>query len=200
MKIFSDNSFNQNTYILNMDNKVIIIDPGYNLKSILEYCKTHKPDMILLTHYHFDHVFAVDDVCSRFNIKAYIHKNDFNLLMNNNVGSMMGMEDAKVSKDNIITFTNQISSLSSLKIINAPGHTEGSCLYIYDNQMFTGDILFIDSYGRSDLPGSDEQKQINTLKLIKQMNPSLHIYPGHGDNATLKHILEFNELLKYIGR
>ncbi len=192
MKIIIDASFNQNTYIENIDGKIVIVDPGYNAKRIEEYFVNEKPFAILLTHYHFDHTSSTSELCKKYGIKAYIHKDDYEILFNNNLASQMGFKDPLINKSDIVVFEDRIEQLPSLEIIHAPGHSEGSVLYKNNGNLFTGDVLFVDTYGRVDLAGSNPSKQTETLKNFNNLDPNLHIYPGHGENDTLANIIKNN--------
>jgi glyoxylase-like metal-dependent hydrolase (beta-lactamase superfamily II) len=113
-------------------------------------------------------------------------------LFNNSVAEHFGYENIHIDRSNIEIFKSKISVLPSLKIIPAPGHTEGSTLYQIDNRLFTGDVLFSNAYGRVDLAGSNPHKQIQTLSMIRKLDHNLHIYPGHGNNDTLYNIVKNN--------
>ena len=83
-----------------------------------------------------------------------------------------------------------------VEMIDAPGHSEGSCLLLMkDHVMFCGDVLFQGSIGRTDLAGGSNTKMLQTLRMIKNMDPDLVIYPGHGPRTTLGEELKSNYYL-----
>ncbi len=192
MKIITNLNFDQNTYIFSVDEKVVVVDPGYNSKEIIQYFGTNKPDLILLTHYHFDHVASVNELCQKYGIKAMINKADYELLLNNDLAQSMGLTNPEIDKENIVSFEDEIKDLPSIEIIQAPGHSEGSTLFVYEKTIFTGDVLFADTYGRTDLLGSDNQKQITTLKSFNKLNGELVVCPGHGRSEMLANIIKNN--------
>lgn len=185
IKTIIDKAFNQNTYILTIDNKLVIIDPGYNFNQIVDELKDKKPDLILLTHYHFDHVASVNKLCEKFNIKAYIEQNDYHNLIANNGATFFGFAPVDVSQTNVEIFYGEIDLLPSLKIIHAPGHSEGSTIFQVENNLFTGDVIFANGHGRVDLIGGNEKDMKHTLKRLNALSPELIIYPGHGEKSKL---------------
>jgi len=191
IKKIEDDVFIQNTYILEIDSKTVIIDPGYNYEKIVEYLNGTKPDLILLTHFHFDHVACVDKLCDEFNIKAYIHESEFLIVQKDTLAQQMGFSDVKVSGKNLIEFKDTIEILPSLKIINAPGHSPGSSLFIHKNNLFSGDVIFANSIGRMDFPFGDANKMRESLKMIKTLGEYL-VYPGHGPEAKLSEIVKLD--------
>ena len=190
--------FLQNTYILDIDDKLVIIDPGYNYDKITKYLGDKKPDLILLTHYHFDHSACVDSLCEEYGIKAYVHIDDYDILLDNNLASKMGLKEVIVSKENIISFDAKIEELPSVEVIHAPGHSEGSVLFKLDEKLFTGDVLFINAQGRTDLIGSNREKQKASIKAIGNMDKSLTIFAGHGRSDSLENIIKNNNFFKVI--
>ena len=190
--------FLQNTYILEIDSKLVIIDPGFNFEKIVKYLGDKTPDLILLTHFHFDHVSCTNDLCDKYGIKAHINTDDLNLLLKNTLASSLGIKDELVLEKNIITFDKSIDELPSLKVIKAPGHSAGSVLFEYEEKLFTGDVLFIDSQGRTDLPGSNYDEQVASMNLFPNMDENLIVYAGHGRSGTLKNIIKNNNFFKVI--
>ena len=187
MKRLVDEVFKQNTYVANIDNKVVIIDPGYNYEKIVRYIRSEnlKPDLILLTHYHFDHVACVDLLAKDFDIKAYIHEKDFEHLTGDTLAERMGFARVSVRERNVETFKDSIDFLPSLKIHNMPGHSEGSCIFEFHDKYFTGDVIFPEAFGRIDMPGSSIEKMANTIKALRKFNKDWYIFPGHGHESLL---------------
>lgn len=186
MKIVNKEAFNQNCYLIKIDNKLVAIDPGYNYQAIKKKLGNQKLAMILLTHYHFDHVGAVDDLCQEYNIKAYIHEKGFQLVQKSKMALYFGFPLATVKASNLVTFNNHINDLPSLKVIYAPGHSQDSTLFLIENKLFTGDVLFSNAFGRVDGPDSSKEKMIKSLLTIAKLSDDITIYPGHGPEQKLK--------------
>lgn len=150
----------ENCYILTKNNNVLIIDPGDEYQKIKEHIKGNVVG-ILITHNHFDHIGALNDLLNDYDVKVY---NNSNL---------------KEERIDIKDF--------KFEIIKTHGHTDDSIsFYFYeDNIMFTGDFLFKDSIGRTDLPTGDMIEMKISIKKIKKYDDNIVIYPGHGDITNL---------------
>lgn len=164
-----------NCYIAHDDKKCLLIDPGSDEEVIDKYIlkKELKVVGILITHYHFDHVGALDYFREKYKCKVIDH-NDVEKLI-----SLSGF---------------------TFRVIPTFGHSGDSVSYHFenDNIMFTGDFLFKESIGRYDFEDSDGVEMQKSIKLIKHFPEDTKIYPGHGDNTTLKKELENNIYLKEI--
>lgn len=187
MKRIVDEIFAQNSYVINVDDKIVIVDPGYNYEMIKAHLITEnlKPDMILLTHFHFDHVASVDVLAEDYNIKAHIHEDDYSYLIRDTGAELLGFAKVSVKEENVVSFRDTIEGLPSFKVHHLPGHSEGSCIFEIENQYFTGDILFQYGTGRVDLPGSNPDDMEATLKAVRNMNKDYPIHPGHGEECKL---------------
>ncbi len=144
----------ENCYILTKNNKCLVIDPGDEFSKIDKELKGKEVIGCLVTHYHPDHIGALEDLLSKY--------------------------DIEVNKDFTADF--------DYEVIHTPGHTYDSKVFYFkkDNIMFTGDFIFKDSIGRTDLGGHDLD-MIDSLKMIKQYPDKTILYPGHGEETTLGH-------------
>lgn len=163
----------ENCYILYDEKKCLIIDPGSEEEKIDSFIETKslKVSGILITHYHFDHVGALDYFETKYKCKV------------------IDYED--VDKDiSLGGFT--------FNVIPTYGHTKDSVSFYFkdNNIMFTGDFLFKESIGRYDFEDSDAIEMQKSIKLIKSFPSKTKIYPGHGDITTLKKELDNNIYLK----
>lgn len=152
----------ENCYILEKDNTVIVIDPGDEYKKIKKVIGNKKVKKVLITHHHPDHIGA---------LKYF----DENLILT----------DLKEKTYNIGSF--------EFEVIFTKGHTNDSVTYYFkkDKIMFTGDFIFKDSIGRTDMPTGSMQEMILSLKKISNY-PNVTIYPGHGDKTTLEYEKKHN--------
>ena len=151
----------ENCYILSLDNRCLVIDPGDDYYLIKEKINNKEVIGILLTHNHFDHIGAVEDIKRDYKVEVYSYKN------------------LREGKNNIKDFI--------FEVVYTPGHTHDSiCFYFYKEKiMFTGDFLFKDSVGRWDLDTGDFKTMQASISKIKKYNDDIIIYPGHGDSSTL---------------
>lgn len=156
-----------NCYILEKDKKVIVIDPGDEYDKIAPFIKNKEIVKVLITHYHPDHI-----------------------------GALSHFEDKLILKNPKET-TYNIGPFSFI-VIYTKGHTSDSITYYFKEEevMFTGDFLFKETIGRTDLPGGNQNEMLKSLNKIKSYPGVIKIYPGHGPSTTLKHEKENNYFLK----
>lgn len=163
----------ENAYlVINELNEALLIDPGENEEVIDKYITKNNITLvgILITHYHFDHVGALDYFKEKYDLKVY----DIN-----NVG---------LNKTHGFMFD----------VFETKGHTDDSCSFFFEeiNSLFCGDFLFKESIGRYDFENSNFQDMMKSIKWVKTLDPSVKIYPGHGEDSTLKYEFKHNEFLK----
>lgn len=157
--------------MLTSKKETAVVDPGGNAGKILKEIESSggKVKYIILTHSHWDHTFAVSKIKGETEAEILIHKAEKDFLKFE-VGKFLADGD-KIKIGDII-----------LKVIHTPGHSKGSICLLGDNFMFSGDTLFKDGFGRTDLPGgSSENLQESLEKLSKILKPGMKIYPGHGE-------------------
>ena len=162
-----------NCYILEINNDIIIIDPGDNYDKIKEFIYNKNLIGVLITHNHFDHVGALNNLLNDYKTKVY---NSSNLS----------------EKDYIL-------NNFKFKVIYTKGHTEDSITYYFyeNNIMFTGDFLFKDSIGRCDLPTGNVAKMKESINKIKKYSDNIKIYPGHGEETSLGYEKRNNYYFNY---
>ncbi len=148
-----------NCYIISKNQKCIIIDPGDEYEKIKKYIGDKKIVGVIITHYHFDHIGAL----KYFDKSLILDKNNL---------------DEKIYKMGDFEF----------EIIYTPGHKEDAItIYFHEeNVMFTGDFIFKNAIGRTDLDGGNMLDMINSLNKMKKYNMNIIIYPGHGDTTILR--------------
>jgi glyoxylase-like metal-dependent hydrolase (beta-lactamase superfamily II) len=179
----------------------VIIDPGQDAERGIEELLDRyrlKPIAVLLTHGHVDHMWSVAPVCGAKGIPAYVHPDDREMLADPAKGmSLMarqqflgGMtfsepDDVKPLED------GEIVSLAGLDftIGHTPGHTPGSVTFRSGEDdldaLFTGDLLFAGSIGRTDLPGGDHETILESLARTLTLPDATVVLPGHGPTTTI---------------
>ena len=179
--------FQTNTYLLSIDNKCILIDPASKAEKLIEILGERDLIAILLTHGHFDHIKAVNDLHKRYKCPVYISKEDEALSRDKTQGEVFAIPMA----NNVIvkeTFLEEgIMEIGPFKFetIFTPGHTKGSVCYRFDNELFTGDTLFRNSAGRTDLFSGSDKELKSSLRILKSIEENVNIYPGHDEISTL---------------
>lgn len=148
---------NTNCYVLEKGDECLIIDPGNNFDKIKENINK-KVVGVLLTHRHFDHIGALDDVLNNYNVSVF-------------------------DRNNLKEGTNDLNSFK-FEVKYNPGHTMDSISFIFDDIMFTGDFVFEGCIGRCDL-GGDFYLMQNSIKDLLKLKKDFKILPGHGNSTTL---------------
>lgn len=181
----------------------IIVDPGQDsIDGVHELIRDHRlvPAAVLLTHGHIDHVWSVSPISAEFDIPALIHSADRYRLVDPAGTSMSAARDQLLAmtknsleltepSDVRVLADEQVVELAgmSFRVRHAPGHTEGSAVFEVDDVMFSGDVLFAGSIGRTDLPGGDHDQMIESLRRVIVPAPDdMTVLPGHGPQTTMR--------------
>jgi glyoxylase-like metal-dependent hydrolase (beta-lactamase superfamily II) len=193
INIVSVGRLGTNCYIIYNDSKeAIIIDAGANADIIKEEVENLgvKPVAMLLTHGHFDHIMAVNELADYYDIPVYAGASELRLLTD---GELNGSK-YYVRRSYTVEKYELLKDLShivlggiDIEVIFTPGHTEGSvCYYVSDaGVLFTGDTLFRESVGRTDMPTGDDRLIIESLNKLVKLSDDIIVYPGHGDDSKI---------------
>jgi hydroxyacylglutathione hydrolase len=183
--------------------EAIVIDPGDEIASILALLKKHRLTVkqIVVTHAHIDHVGGAMKLKQATGAPILLNENDSALLAMLDVqASWLGMKSpGAVSIDQNVT-EGDVVKAGSLhgEVMHTPGHTEGSICVLFapQNLLIAGDTLFAGSIGRTDLPGGDYKKIIDSLhgKLLSLPDQTI-VVPGHGSLTTIGQERESNPFL-----
>lgn len=183
-----------NCYVLSEQEESLVIDPGGDSDQLIGYLTENKlkPSAILLTHAHFDHIGAVDDVRDHFDIPVYVHKEEEDWLSDpNQNGSaffQMGRIAARKAEHHFNIGEMSIGSFQ-LEVRHTPGHSPGSVSLVFREEDFViaGDALFQRGIGRTDLPGGDMDTLVSSIrKELYTLPDSTRVYPGHGPTTTIR--------------
>ncbi len=182
-------------YVVSSQGRAVIVDPAANATKIIQYLGTKKliPEAILLTHGHFDHIGAVNELAAKYSLPIYAHKSEKEYFDQPEVNlSTMTYQPFVLSEDLDYHWLADGATLTCLdtqvKIFHVPGHTSGSLCYYFvkDRMVFTGDTLFKQSIGRTDFIYGNHQQLVTGIrqKLLTLPDDTL-VYPGHGDCTTV---------------
>ena len=182
-----------NCYVLESHGEAIVVDPGDEQERILGFVNDLKAKVrfIVATHAHFDHVLAVDGVRRGTAAQFLVHKDDLSILhsMQERVQQFMGLQVPPPPKvDNFLKDGDNLKlGQEIIHILHTPGHSPGSISLTGDGYVLTGDALFNQSIGRTDLPGGDMNTLLESIKgkLFQLPNKTL-VYPGHGPETSIE--------------
>ena len=184
----------------------LIVDPGIStpdhlhlIEPILARHKL-KPIAALVTHGHLDHTFSVEPLCVGYEIPAYIHPVDRRLLADPfaaltpggpliSMMAQMGRAEFVEPKDVKEVADRQVLSIAgmSIEVLHAPGHTAGSIMFLINGEhLISGDVLFENGIGRTDLPTSSDQAMRKSLReKVLTLDDAVIVHPGHGRETTI---------------
>jgi len=181
-----------NCYILQSNHGAIIIDPGDEPERIVRFLNDIKvePSQIIATHTHFDHVLGVDSIRAKLNVPFLIHRDDLSMLesMQNRVHQFMGFDVPPPPKVDRYLKDGDLLNVGdeTIRVLHTPGHSPGSISLSGDGYVFTGDALFNQSIGRTDLPGGDLKTLVNSIReRLFKLDDATTVYPGHGPETTI---------------
>lgn len=200
LKRFEFNMFGENTYVLSdkASREAAIVDPGMvNSRERAEldsYIASEQLQVkaILLTHMHIDHTFGVDYAKEKYGAPVIANRDDEYLGSRRIEQARMfhlPIEMGPIVVDRFIEEGETVMlGKEKIEVLKAPGHSKGSLLFYVpeSNFVLTGDVLFRNSIGRTDLVGGDHQQLIDSIhtKLVT-LPPSTIVYPGHGPETTI---------------
>ncbi len=196
-KIEVESYLKENTYIYidEETNHGFLIDPGFEADKIISVIKENGwiIEKILITHGHFDHISAVNEISKEFNIPVYASKKSKAYLENPNynmsfiIGDEVVVKDAHELENGEKIFLEANNDIY-FKVVETPGHTFDSVIYINEkeNFAFVGDTIFKGTHGRTDLLGSNEEDMKKSLELILSLDENMILYPGHSEETTVK--------------
>ena len=169
----------------------IVIDPGAEADVIAAELERRGLTLkkILLTHGHFDHTAAAAELKEKYNAQVYISAEDEELLSDKVKSVSYFLPESPYNPVEVDTRIKDgdVISQGSMKIsvMSTPGHTAGSVCFIIEDCMFTGDTLFRQSVGRTDLYSGDPLAQFKSLKILAALDKNYKLYCGHGEDTDL---------------
>ena len=194
-------SYQTNCYILWAEGSktCVVIDPGYEADRVLSTVKALDLtiEAVLLTHGHFDHVGAVEELVSATGCALWMHEGDYSQFPNPTNAYFYPLTKCDLPQVQFCEEGERITAGGlNFTVMSTPGHTFGSVCYRCKDALFCGDTLFAGSCGRIDLPGGDRAAMLLTLERLADLKEDLRIFPGHGPASTLAREQESNPYLQ----
>lgn len=179
--------------VVNEDGDALIVDPGSQSDDIARCVDSSgwRVHAILNTHAHFDHIGAVAELRERYNIPFYLHGGDELLLRRANLYRMIFEARDAIRIPGI---TQDIAKLPecftvgpfSVRWLATPGHTDGSVCLLLGNYLFSGDTLMENAVGRTDLPGGNRERLIESVRKLQELPGETIVCGGHGARTTIE--------------
>lgn len=195
-----------NTYVVINGNRAFVVDPGDEASEIWSCISKFGATLeaILLTHGHFDHIGAVAELTDiakgngSGEVAVIMHRDDCDKIASyKNMGFAVGVKVQPFVPDVVLVGGESLAVAGvKIKVIHTPGHTNGGVCYVAEDKLFSGDTLFLGTYGRTDLYDGSFAKIKNAIvnKLFK-LNGNYTVLPGHGNATTLDYERKYNAVL-----
>ncbi|MCE5097465.1 MBL fold metallo-hydrolase [Staphylococcus devriesei] len=183
-----------NAYFIENEDDVLLIDPaGDSDKIFKKLNQINKPiKAILLTHAHFDHIGALDDVLAKYDVPLYMHKEEFDFLTDPEKNGSAKFKQYGMplitSKANPTQLDEGYFTIEDFKfnVLHTPGHSPGSLTFVFDEFAVVGDTLFNNGIGRTDLYKGDYETLVDSIKdKLFELDGDLPLFPGHGQYTTV---------------
>jgi glyoxylase-like metal-dependent hydrolase (beta-lactamase superfamily II) len=176
-----------NCYVVTLEHFAFIIDPGTASEEILEAVGDRTVPFVINTHCHPDHIGGDEFVRKHYKTPLYFHNDDeeiFQFFLSNKI-----KPDRYLAEGDVLQFDGL-----EFRVLHTPGHSPGSITLLFESErvLFTGDLLFAGSIGRTDFPGGDMEQMKRSLRRIVDLPGDYKIYSGHGPSTTLDAEREYN--------
>ena len=190
-----------NCYLLLSEKAAVVIDPGFESETVLDFLKNvqNKERLIILTHAHYDHIGYALELSRQTNTKIAIGKFDNEALLNSyvNLAVMFHTELEPFSADLLLKDGDGFAVGDiEFKVIHTPGHTVGSISLLVDNVLFSGDTLFKESIGRTDFLGGSFGEIEKSVKKLYTLPEDTIVMAGHGENTTIGYEKNYNPYIR----
>lgn len=197
-------AFSANCYVVRSEDfDALVVDPGADggaISKIIGHCRLTVRGY-LLTHGHIDHIGALSELRGQIPAPVFMHGADSRWAFSsaNHLLPYYAAPPRAEAVEHVLKGGEKWREYAfNLEVIATPGHSPGGVCYYFpdDNLLFSGDTLFRDSIGRTDLPAGDAQQLNASLAALARLPPRTKVYPGHGPETTIGRELEHNPFLQ----
>lgn len=195
-------SVRTNCFFLSNDKKCIVVDPGAEAQKIVDFINKEEltPVAIFLTHGHFDHIMAVNELKEKYGIKVYVSAIEKEMLTDPYINCSVDFGLGYTTDADVLLNDGDCINIAGIdiEVILTSGHTAGACCYYIEkeNTLIAGDTLFFRSVGRCDLPTGDEKALFESLKKLMELPEETVVYCGHGPKTTIGAEREANPYIR----
>lgn len=180
------NDEHAHSYVLCRFDQCILIDPSHDIERIVELIGDKRLVGILITHAHSDHIHLIGE----FKTKIYIHPVDQHLLFEDKYNGYTEAHPYKRKELELVGIEDGMKiplADQFIEVLHTPGHTKGSCSFLYQDTLFTGDTLFKGSVGRHDLYSGNLSDLRKSVIRLCEMSANIKVYPGHDESSTIRY-------------
>ena len=201
-KKFTVGEMGNNNYLLVDNGEAALIDVTGTIPELDAVLKENNAELkyVFLTHAHFDHIMGLKALQDKYSIKVYMHQDEKEILDGtNNFLTAVGMDPIEIPTVDVYLKDGDKVKVGNaeLDVIHLPGHTPGGVGYKYEHWLFAGDTIFMNSIGRTDLPGGDHQTLVNSIKeRIFTLDDNVIIYTGHGADTSVEYEKKYNSFVQ----
>ena len=199
---FTVGDMGNNNYLLIDNGEAALIDSTGVIPELDSVLKENNADLkyIFLTHGHFDHIAGIKKLQDKYDLKVYLHEADKDIVDGvNEFMEMVGLPPVDEPRIDVLLKDGDKVKVGNteLEVIPLPGHTPGGVGYKVDNMLFSGDTIFLNSIGRTDLPGGDSATLEKSIReKIFTLDDNTIIYTGHGGDTSVGYEKKYNVVVQ----
>jgi hydroxyacylglutathione hydrolase len=208
-KMFEVGMLSANCFVVHCKDtlQATVIDPGFSnseeAQEVISYLEENGLNLkfILNTHGHPDHTCGNKILKEHFHVPICIHQDDAYMLdeSGKETARYFGFDSLSPPADILLQDGTPITVGDvTMRTVHAPGHSFGSVVFLGETEVYTGDVLFAGSIGRTDFPGSSDREMQTSLRKLQRLPDYFVVYPGHGPTTTMGEEKRVNPFLKQL--